>query len=202
MSKRKTKVEVSKTAGVIVGDGKKKPHFGARTRLTGLIVGGALLISLIAVATLLVVHKLQAPNAAEQKQSAAQKVAASLPGKTLQQKVNNAMAAGKYDEAAKLLAGQKDTQSREVLDSAAGLYINTKQYQKALDTYALIDKKLQLNQGEVAAAAQVAEMANQYPLAVTYYKKAKLLAETNKQFTNTDDLKRYDQKIQALGTKQ
>jgi tetratricopeptide (TPR) repeat protein len=106
---------------------------------------------------------------------------------------------GKYQQAIDLIKSQKNSDSIANQTFLASVYVNKKEYQNALDIFAVINQQGQTTQSLAENAASVAQQAKDYQLAINYYQQAKKLAANNKSNpVASSDITYYDGQIQTL----
>jgi len=94
------------------------------------------------------------------------------------QAVDEAFASGNYDKAIETLKSQPESTQKQLLLATA--YVNKRDYKSALDIYAKLDSEGQLSSSHMSGAADVAEVAKDYKLAIKYHQKAKELVLAQK----------------------
>jgi len=118
----------------------------------------------------------------------------------LNKAIDQYMASKDYKSAINLLKKQpgNNSQTQKLLAAA---YANDKDYDNALATYKTLDEADNLSANDTATAAAVAERAQNYTLAIRYYKEAAQKAQAEKTPTYTDQVLMYNNKAKELQKK-
>lgn len=119
-------------------------------------------------------------------------------GQALDQAINRAYAQKDYDKAASLVAQQGNANDPAMQLKLALAYSNGKQYSKALEIFASLDKAGKLNSSYLSAAAETAVSAGNKQSAIHYYQEAVAKVKSEGAVTADSQTEVYQKKIDDL----